>query len=103
MKAIKHIVEDIQEELEGAEHYAKLATQYKDTDKALADMYVKLAEVELGHVNLLHDQAVRIMKEYKASGKESPDAMQAVWDWEHEKAIDTTAMVKQLIAMYKGA
>lgn len=102
MKAIKHIVEDIQEELEGAEHYAKLATQYKDTDKTLADMYVKLAEVELGHVNLLHDQAVRIIKEYKASGKESPAVMQTVWDCEHEKYVDTTAMVKQLIAMYKG-
>lgn len=103
MKAIKHIIENIQEELEGAEHYAKLATQYKDTDKSLADTYVRLAEVELGHVNSLHDQAVRMIKEYKMSGKESPVSMQAVWDWEHKKAVDTTAMVKQLIAVYKGA
>lgn len=43
MKQIKQIVEDIKEEMEGAEHYAKLATQYKDSDKQLADTYAKLA------------------------------------------------------------
>ena len=103
MKTIKIIVEDIQEELEGAEHYAKLATQYKDEDRVLADTYARLAEIELGHANALHEQAVRIIKEYKSAGNQSPVAMQAVWDWEHKKAIDTTAMVKQLLAMYKGA
>lgn len=36
MKVIKCLVEDINEELEGAEHYAKLATQYKDEDRELA-------------------------------------------------------------------
>ena len=30
MKMIAEIVEDIREELEGAEHYAKKATQYKE-------------------------------------------------------------------------
>ena len=32
MKIIKEIVESIDDELEGAERYAKKATQYKDTD-----------------------------------------------------------------------
>lgn len=62
MKVIKNLVEDIQEELEGAEHYAN-----------------------------------------RSAGNEPPEAMQAIWDWEHKKAVDTTAMVKQLLAMYKGA
>lgn len=103
MKIIKHLVEDIEEELEGAEHYAKLATKYKDDDKALADVYAKLAEVELDHVNALHAQVVRIIKEWKAtSAKEVPTAMQAVWDWEHEKMIDTSSRIKSMLSIYKG-
>lgn len=104
MKLIKCLVEDINEELEGAEHYAKLATQYKDEDRELADVYAKLANVELEHVNALHGQVVRIIKSWKAAnGQEPPAAMQAVWDWEHEKAVDTTARVKTMLEMYRGA
>lgn len=103
MKIIKHLVEDIQEELEGAEHYAKLATQYKEDDRTLADTYAKLANVELDHVNALHEQVVRIIKEWKAtSGKETPAPMQAVWDWEHEKMVDTESRIKTMLSMYRG-
>lgn len=102
MKSIKYLVEDIQEELEGAEHYAKLAAQNKDLDRALADTYYKLAGVELEHVNALHEQVVRLIKAHKATGKEVPAAMQAVWDWEHGKMVDTTARIKTLLAAYKG-
>lgn len=103
MKTIKCLVEDIQEELEGAEHYAKLATQYKEDDRVLADVYAKLASVELDHVNALHEQVVRIIKDWKAtSGKETPAPMQAVWDWEHEKMVDTEARIKSMLSMYRG-
>lgn len=103
MKIIKHLVEDIEEELEGAEHYAKLATQYKDEDRELADTYAKLANVELEHVDALHGQAVRMIKAQKASGVETPAPMQAVWDWEHGKMVDTTARIKTMLTMYRGA
>lgn len=103
MKVIKCLVEDIREELDGAEHYAKLATQYRDEDRELADVYAKLANVELEHVNALHGQVVRIIKDWKAaSGEETPAAMQAVWDYEHERATDKAAKVKTLLNMYKG-
>lgn len=103
MKIIKQMVEDIQEELEGAEHYAKLATQYKDEDRALADTYAKLAGVELDHVDALHAQAVRLIKDQQAAGVKTPAPMQAVWDWEHGKMVDTTARIKTMLAMYRGA
>lgn len=102
MKIIKHIVEDIEEELEGAEHYAKMATKYKDSDKQLADTYARMAQVELGHVGSLHDHAVRLIEEQKASGVQVPVSMQAVWDWEHDKQVDTAARVKSLLAVYRG-
>lgn len=103
MKIIKHLVEDIEEELEGAEHYAKLATQYKDEDRELADTYAKLANVELEHVDALHGQAVRMIKTQKSAGVETPAPMQAVWDWEHGKMVDTTARIKTMLTMYRGA
>lgn len=98
MKQIKQIVEDIREEMEGAEHYAKLATQYKDSDKQLADTYAKLASVELDHVTALHTQAVRMIREVKDP---APASMQAVWDWEHEKMLDTVARIRVMLDMYR--
>lgn len=101
MKEIKMLVEDIHEELEGAEHYAKLATQYRDTDRALADTYATMATQELSHVDALHNQAVRKIKEYRAeSGSEPPASMQAVWDWEHDKMTDHVVRVRTLLDVY---
>lgn len=103
MKIIKTIVGNICDELDGAEHYAKLATQYKDQDRSLADVYAKMADVKLGHVNTLHEQAVRLIKEQKAAGVETPPAMQAVWDYEHENQIDKVAKIKTLLSLYRGS
>lgn len=98
MKQIKEIVESIREELESAEDYAKKATRYKLDDKTLADTYYEMSMQELGHVDRLHAQAVRLIK---SQTEPAPAAMQAVWDWEHDKMIDTTARVKTLLTSYK--
>lgn len=102
MKIIAELVSCIHGEIEGAEDYAKKAVQYKDTYKYLADNYAKMAEAELGHVNSLHEQAVRIIKDYRAAGNEPPAAMQTVWDYEHEQQIDKVASVKMLLSMYRS-
>lgn len=102
MKVIKEIVEQINEEISGAEHYAKMATQYKDEDKILADTYAKLAEVELTHVDSLHTQVVRIIKAWQAKGEEVPTGMKAVWDFVHENQVDKVARIKILLNMYYG-
>lgn len=101
MKIIKEIVEYIHEELEGSEDYAKKATQYKADDRALADTYSMMAAQELEHVDKLHAQVVRIIKAYQATGKEAPASMKAVWDWEHEQAMDKVAKIKMLLEMYR--
>ena len=102
MNSIKCLVENIQEELEGAEHYAKLAVQNKDLDRILADTYYKLAGVELDHVNALHEQVIRRIKAHKASGNEAPAAMMAVWEWAHEKMISHVTKIKILLDQYKA-
>lgn len=102
MKIIKMLVEQIEDEACGAEDYAKKAMEYKEEDKLLADTYSRLAEVELQHVDALHAQVVRIIKAWQAKGNETPPAMQAIYDWEHQKSIDHIARVKTMLAMYAG-
>lgn len=98
MKEIKYLVEEIKEELEGAEEYAKHALQYKWDDRTLSETLVAIATQELSHVDALHTQAVRLIK---ASTDKPPAAMQAVWDWEHERMMDKTAKVKALLEYAK--
>lgn len=103
MKQIKKIVEYIEEELEGAEDYAKEAVREKDVDKPLADMYYGLAMTEMEHVNALHKQAVRLIDEQKKAGVQVPASMQAVWDWEHGKQVDHSARIKSMLDQYREA
>ena len=97
MRKIKIIVEQIGEELEGAETYAKYAAKLKDTDKDLAAVYRDLASAELSHVDKLHEQVVRAIATEKSKGTDVPAAMQAVWDWEHDKMVDRTARIKMIL------
>ena len=99
MKEIKHIVEDIKEELEGAEHYAKTAANLKDINSSDAGAYADMARQELTHVDNLHKMAVRAIERQKSSGVVVPPAMQAVWDWEHEKMMDKVARIKMLLSI----
>ena len=45
---------------------------------------------------MLHAQAERLIREYQDSGEETPPAMQAVYDWEHEKMMDNMARIKTM-------
>lgn len=101
MKKIAMIADDIRDELEGAEHYAKLATQYKLDDKALADTYAAMAMTELEHVDKLHTQVARVIKDYRATGAQPPAGMMEVWDFEHGRHIDSVAKIKMLLDMYR--
>ena len=99
MKKIKWIAEKIEEELRDAEEYSKAAHHYKDSDNELSRCCASLAEEELKHSDKLHREAIRTIQEYRDSGHEAPAAMQAVWDWEHDKMIDHTARIRHMLAM----
>lgn len=99
MKEIKHIVENIREELEGAEKYAKIAAKMKPENSSDASVYAEMARQELGHIENLHKMAVRAIDRQKAAGVVPPASMQAVWDWEHANMMDKVAKIKMLLAM----
>ena len=102
MLLIKKLSKMIKEEICDAEKYANCALKYKDEDKPLADTFYTLANEELRHMEILHNQVVRIINAYKAKGATVPPAMQAVYDYIHEEEIENTREVKILLDMYKG-
>lgn len=72
MRTIAQIVKDIKGELHGAKHYAELANKYKDEDDSLSEMYASTSNQELGHVNTMHAQVVRIINDYRRKHGEPP-------------------------------
>lgn len=102
MKEIKEIVEDIHEELEGAKHYAMKAMEHKSTNREAADKYAEMAKQELGHIDKLHEMAVKLIEKHTVAGNAPPVAMKAVWDWEHERMIEHMGKIKALLDMYRA-
>lgn len=102
MKIIKTITEMINEELEGAEEYAKQANKYKDERPALAKIFYDMSADEMKHIDALHDEVVDIITAYRKEKGEPPAEMQAVYDWEHEKQIEKANKVKMYQTQYRG-
>ena len=102
MKIIEKLSEMIEEEISDAERYAKCALKYKDERTSLAQTFYNLSLDEMKHMNMLHDEVVKIINEYKASGAEVPPEMKAVYDYLHRKQIDKAAAVKVIMESYKG-
>lgn len=102
MIAIKNLSKQIKEEICDAEKYAKEALMNKDTDKSLADTYYTLATQELQHMDMLHQQVVRLINDYRSKKGEPPADMQARYDYIHEEQIESVKEVKILLSMYKG-
>lgn len=98
MKEIKWLAEQIEEELEDAEHYAMKAAHFKDSDMDMSRVCAELSRQELKHSEMLHEQAVRLIKAHRAAKGDPPPAMLAVWDYQHEKMLKRTAKVKAMLS-----
>ena len=101
MKLIKELVDMIEDELEGAEHYAKFAIQHKSDHPSLANALYEISIQEMHHVSVLHEEIVKVIKAYRDKHGDPPAAMQAVYDWQHEKQIEESKEVKMLQAHYR--
>ena len=101
MKIIKELSEMIEDELEGAEHYAKCAIQYKSEYASLADVLYEISTQEMRHVNMLHDEVVKIIKIHRERDGDPPAAMLAVYEWLHKRQIEEAKEVKILQSQYR--
>ena len=103
MLIIKKLSEMIKEEIHDAEKYAGCALSHKEDDKTLADTFYTLSNEELKHMDLLHDQVVRLINDYRKTKGEPPKEMLAIYNYMHEEQIDAVKEVRILLSMYKGA
>lgn len=101
MKSIKILSSHIEDEIADAKHYAELALEYRDIKRRLADLYYALSIDELKHMEILHGEVVNEIEEYRKAAGDPPAAMQAVYDYLHERQIDAVKEVKTLQSMYR--
>ena len=101
MKILKNLIQKAEDTLEEVEWYAEKAHQLKDEHRTLADTYIKIAEMHVQIYTMLHDRMVALINEQKGKGVEPPQAMMAIWEYEHEKLIKEMSEVKYLIDEYK--
>ena len=102
MKCMEMIMEDMADEVEGAEHYAELAVKYKDHDHDLAEMYYNMSKQEAGHAENLYAQGHRIMCKIKENDPEDYKKMLWAWEWEHGKTMEELGEARVLQEMYRG-
>lgn len=101
MKEIKLLVEHIEEELEDACTYAKLALEYKDTNQEMAQLFWNLSNEEMGHQQLLHGQVTQLIAEHRRTHGEPPAAMMAVYEFMHKRFMEKTEKVLNLQNMFR--
>ena len=101
MQIIKKLAEMISEELEDSKHYAVCATKHKEDNPSLASTFYELSVQEMHHANMLHEQVAKLIEKHRKEHGAPPPAMQAIYDWEHEKQIEKAAEVKRYQEMYR--
>lgn len=102
MKLIKKMSKMIEDEIEGAECYVKMALKLKDERPELAKMFYNLSLDEMGHMDKLHKAVVEVIEQYRKEEGEPPVAMMAVYEYLHNKHIDDAAKVKTMQEMFRG-
>lgn len=101
MKILKDLIKKADDTLEEIEWYAEKAHHLRAEHKALADTYIKIAEMHITVYTMLHEKMINFIEEEKKKGTQIPIAMQAIWDYEHEKLIKEFSEAKYLIEEYK--
>ena len=101
MKLIKKLSEMIEEEIEDAEKYARCALAHKEDNRELADVFFSLSGEELHHMEMLHEQVVRLIDAYRRENGTPPAAMQAVYDYLHQKHIDDVTNIAVMRDQYR--
>lgn len=101
MRIIKVLTEMIDDELEGAEHYAECAITYKEEYPQLANTLHEISTQEMRHVNLLHEEVVAFIKKRRETHGEPPAAMMEIYEWMHSRQIEKAKEIKILHSQFR--
>lgn len=102
MKLIQELSDYIEEEINDAIKYVKLAMEIKDEYPTIAENIYKISEDEMRHMSILHSQVVSVIEDYRRKNGEPPEAMKILYDIMHNKHIQHAAEARAYQSMYKG-
>ena len=101
MKLIEELCDNINEEIDDAIKYTKLAISIKEEYPTVADAISKIAEEEMKHMSILHTGVVTIIEDYRKKNGEPPEAMMMLYNIMHRKQIEHAAEAKAYQTIYK--
>ena len=101
MKILVNLIEKANDTMDEVEWYAEKAHHIRAEHKALADTYIKIADMHVEIYKMLHDQMVDTIELEKRKGVQPPPEMMAIWNYEHEKLVKEFAEAKFLVEDYK--
>lgn len=99
MKMIQLLMERIDEELQDAHEYVKLALEYESEEPEAAALFARLSDEEMTHAKLLHELAVSCIDRLRKRGGVVPESMAAVYEYLHKKQIEKAETVKRYRSM----
>ena len=102
MKIIKCIAEKIEDELKDAEAYVELAQKWKKDEPQTAEVFYDLSNEELGHMQRLHEEVVRLIEEYRENKGEPPEGMMMLYEYLHGKYTDKATRIRVMQGMYRA-
>ena len=103
MKIIKCVSEKIAEEINDADAYINLATEWKAEQPEAARVFYELSTQEIRHADMLHEVVTKLIEEYRETNGEPPAAMLALYDYLHGQEIENAMRVKVKQGMYQAA
>ena len=102
MKIIKCVSEKIAEEINDADAYINLATEWKTEQPEAAKVFYELSTQEIRHADMLHEVVTKLIEEYRETNGEPPAAMLALYDYLHGQEIENAMRVKVKQGMYQA-
>lgn len=102
MKLIRDLEELIEEEVSDVKKYAKMANELRADHPQLAQVLYTISSQEEGHQQMLHNEVVKIISDYRREHGDPPEAMMAVYEYVHKKHIDKLAEAKRYQELYRN-
>lgn len=101
MTIIKCIAEKIEEELNDANAYVDLAMKWRQDEPDTAEVFYQLSLEEMGHVDKLHQEVTELIDDYRKENGEPPKDMMVLWNYLHDRHMETATQIKVKQGMYK--
>lgn len=101
MRIMEELSDRIEEEMDDAEKYIKLALEEKEERPQIAKLYYDLSVAEMGHADNLHRHSVQIIDDYRREKGDPPADMMAVYNYMHKKQMEKAHKIKMWQDSYK--